>query len=93
MRKVTFGVTDRIVVVAIGSIGLSPSTFYGFNESDISDKVRESVLNSMARQGLINSRTFSLALGSYDSPIGNIHSLVYYDLDLLRPVWEAGNRR
>ena len=66
--KQTFGVATESYDIYTGLIGLGPDLDYGFAKSNSYSLV----LNSMAEQGLINSRAFSLDLHGYDDPEGSI---------------------
>lgn len=64
-----FGVADYTSGTALGVMGMGPSAFYGYNSSSQPDRL---ILDSMALQGLIASRAFSLDLREHDNSTGSI---------------------
>lgn len=63
-----FGVANASNQTALGIMGIGPSSLEGFNKS----KPYSLILESLATQGLINSRAFSLDLRDYDNSTGSL---------------------
>ena len=61
-----FGVANASNQTALGIMGIGPSSLDGFNKS----KPYGLILDSLATQGHINSRAFSLDLRDYDNSTG-----------------------
>lgn len=64
-----FGVANASHSYAVGVMGMGPNVDYGYNSSS---KLHNLVLDSMASQGLIASRAFSLDLRKYGDETGSI---------------------
>lgn len=64
-----FGVANASHSYAVGMMGMGPNVDYGYNSSS---KLHNLVLDSMASQGLIASRAFSLDLRKYGDKTGSI---------------------
>ena len=68
-----FGVANASNQTALGIMGIGPSSLDGFNKS----KPYSLILESLATQGHINSRAFSLDLRDYDNSTGMARSHVW----------------
>ena len=68
MPYLTFGVATATVNMSIGILGLGPDPHDGFEPR----KSRHLVVDSLADQGITQSRAFSLDLRHYDDPSGSI---------------------
>lgn len=64
-----FGVANGTSGIALGVMGMGPNVVYGYNSSS---QPHSLVLDSMASQGLIASRAFSLNLREHDDATGSI---------------------
>ncbi|KAK2607621.1 hypothetical protein N8I77_006284 [Diaporthe amygdali] len=64
-----FGVANVTNATALGIMGMGPNSAYGYNSST---QPYSLILDSMASQGLIASRAFSLDLKNYDNATGSI---------------------
>lgn len=64
-----FGVANVTNATALGIMGMGPNGAYGYNSSS---QPYSLILDSMASQGLISSRAFSLDLKNYDNATGSI---------------------
>lgn len=76
-----FAVANSSSLYPTGIIGLGPDPYGGFNDSkpDVGRNLNtymanpySLILNSMASQGLINSRAFSLDMGNLQDPSGSL---------------------
>jgi hypothetical protein len=63
-----FGVTTRSRGIPSGIMGIAPDTRAGYTK----DKPYSLILNTMAKQGRIASRAFSLDLRHADDPTGRL---------------------
>lgn len=75
ITKQQFGVANVTNATALGIMGMGPSSTAGYNQSQQSYSF---ILDSLASQGQIASRAFSLDLRDYDNSTG---SLIFGGLD------------
>lgn len=64
-----FGVANDTNGIALGIMGMGPNIVYGYNSSS---QPSSHILDSMASEGLIASRAFSLNLGEHEDSTGSI---------------------
>ncbi|KAF3766172.1 acid protease [Cryphonectria parasitica EP155] len=69
ISKQQFGVANVTNATALGIMGMGPSSAYGYNSSQ---QPYSFILDSLASQGQIASRAFSLDLRDYDNTTGAI---------------------
>lgn len=70
ISKQQFGVAMVSYTPTVGIMGMGPSFIHGYNTSR---QPYSLILDSMASQGQIESRAFSLNLGGYDDSTGSIN--------------------